>query len=259
MTERRQRVEEIPSLDHEQWIEVGRSQHEALLKLLRDLSPEDWHASTDCELWTVKDMTAHVLGAAEGFTSFRELRQQVIGSLSRRGELGSQLNAMNQVQVDDRRHLSPDELTARLEDALPKFLVLRGRVGGIGRYLPLYDPNLGAGSVRYLMDTIFSRDHFMHRIDIERATQREIAQTESDRLLVADVVVDWTRRAHAHVTLELSGDAGGSFVAGSGAIGLAADALELCRVLSGRGDISSISVDGDRDTAARWLKVGCPF
>ena len=98
----------------------------------------------------------------------------------------------------------------------------------------MWEPNLGEASVRYLMDTIYTRDVFMHRVDIARATNRPVPPADADADLVADVVRDWARRSGADVTLELLGPAGGTFVANSGAVRVVADAFEFCRLMSGR-------------------------
>ena len=48
--------------------------------------------------------------------------------------------------------------------------------------------------IAYLMDTIFTRDTWMHRGDIARATGRELVLTpDHDGRIVADVVAEWAR------------------------------------------------------------------
>ncbi|MBW3652757.1 MAG: hypothetical protein KY433_04010, partial [Actinobacteria bacterium] len=63
------------------------------------------------------------------------------------------------------------------------------------------------------------------------------------RELVADVVRDWARRSKADARLELRGPAGGSFTAGAGTSRLVADAVEFCRVLSGRGSADAFEIE----------------
>lgn len=258
--ERSQHIEEVEPLTHKEWIAAGADQNDAFLKLLRSLTPAEWTLPTDCEKWTVKDIALHVLGAAEGFTSFRELGHQFVGARRRKRELGTQLDAMNQTQVDDRRHLGEDELAALLEDKLPKFLAVRSRFGGIGKWVPMYDPYLGAINVRYLMDTIFCRDAFMHRIDVARATDRNTEFGEYEARIVADVVREWVRRARPQLRLELTGPAGGIYVLGSAPTAtLSGDAIEFSRVLSGRGSSNLFRIEGDGAAVDHWLAVGCPF
>jgi uncharacterized protein (TIGR03083 family) len=250
---------EIPGLSHDEWMRIGATQNDGLLDLLRDLSSEEWDAPTDCTLWSVKDITAHILGEAEGFTSWAEIRRQAVGGLRRRRALGSFLNGMNETQVEDRRHLSPGELIARLEQRLPRFMEVRKRLGRVGRFVPTYDPFLGATNLRYLMETIFARDAFMHRVDVARATDREVSLGTAEGSLVADVVRDWSRRHKVSARVELEGPIGGTFVAGSGSARIAGDAIEFCRVVSGRAEPDALRLSGDVDSARNWLKKGCPF
>jgi hypothetical protein len=77
----------------------------------------------------------------------------------------------------------------------------------------------------------------MHRVDISRAINRDMMLTpEHDGRLVADVVVEWARRHGKPFTLVLTGPAGGAFVAGEGGEHIELDAVEFCRILSGRAE-----------------------
>jgi uncharacterized cupin superfamily protein len=76
----------------------------------------------------------------------------------------------------------------------------------------------------------------MHRIDLVRATGAEhVLTAEHDGVIVADVVAEWGRRHGRPYTLHLTGPAGGLWSNGSGGQELELDALEFCRILSGRG------------------------
>ena len=88
----------------------------------------------------------------------------------------------------------------------------------------------------YLFDVVLTRDPWMHRVDIARATGRELELTPGhDGRIVADVVGEWARRHGRPCTLVLTGPAGGSFVAGDGAgEHHELDAVEFCRIISGR-------------------------
>lgn len=58
---------------------------------------------------------------------------------------------------------------------------------------------------------------------------------EHDGRLVADVVGEWARRHGRPFTLRLTGPAGGHFAAGGGGDEtVELDAVEFCRILSGR-------------------------
>jgi len=76
----------------------------------------------------------------------------------------------------------------------------------------------------------------MHRIDVARATGRELVLTpDHDGRIVTDVVAEWARRHGRPFLLNLTGRAGGEFVSGDGSgEQITIDATEFCRVLSGR-------------------------
>lgn len=85
------------------------------------------------------------------------------------------------------------------------------------------------------MDRIYTRDAWMHRIDITRATGRELVLTpEHDGRLVDDVVQEWSRSHGRPYRLSLTGPAGGTWTHGQGGEQMTLDAVEFCRVLSGR-------------------------
>ena len=87
----------------------------------------------------------------------------------------------------------------------------------------------------YLLDVILTRDPWMHRVDISRATSRPLVLTpEHDGRIVADVAAEWARRHGRPFRLELTGPAGGTFVNGDGGEDIRLDAVEFSRILSGR-------------------------
>jgi hypothetical protein len=106
------------------------------------------------------------------------------------------------------------------------------------RRVPLRVPQVVGDHVErwsngYLVDVILTRDTWMHRMDVARATGRLPELTaEHDGRIVADVVEEWAERHGRPYRLELTGPAGGTF--GRGAPELAMDAVDFCRVLSGR-------------------------
>ena len=75
----------------------------------------------------------------------------------------------------------------------------------------------------------------MHRVDVARATGREMELTaEHDGRIVADVVAEWARRHGMPFILTLTGPAGGTYVSGDNSEHITIDAIEFCRTLSGR-------------------------
>jgi hypothetical protein len=75
----------------------------------------------------------------------------------------------------------------------------------------------------------------MHRVDISRATGRELVLTpDHDGVLVANVVDEWAERHGSAYSLTLHGPVGGSWSRGPAGPHIELDAVEFCRILSGR-------------------------
>ena len=91
-------------------------------------------------------------------------------------------------------------------------------------------------SVGYLVDTILTRDVWMHRIDLCAAVGMPMTITaEHDGAIVADVVDEWAQRHGQPFSLTLTGTAGGVFARGHGGDELELDAIEFATIVSGRG------------------------
>jgi hypothetical protein len=60
-------------------------------------------------------------------------------------------------------------------------------------------------SLGYGTDVIFTRDAWMHRLDLARATGRDpVLTADHDGIIVADVVAEWARRHGRPYRLELT-------------------------------------------------------
>jgi hypothetical protein len=82
---------------------------------------------------------------------------------------------------------------------------------------------------------ILTRDPWMHRLDLARATGRDpVLTADHDGVIVADVVAEWARRHGQPYRLQLTGPAGGSWSSGTGNEEISMDAADFCRVISGR-------------------------
>jgi hypothetical protein len=145
---------------------------------------------------------------------------------------------MTASQVAARADRTTDELIAEAAEYGPRQANWRGGVPGLFRKAPLKQDVGGVEEtwkMGYLFDVILTRDPWMHRVDITRATGREMVLTaDHDGRLVADVVAEWARRHGQPFTLHLTGPAGGVFTQGTGGDEITIDAVEFCRTLSGR-------------------------
>ena len=223
------------SMRHGDWMTAAEEEYRRLGDLLADLDGDDWRRPTDCTEWDVREMVAHLVGAAESTASVREMRrQQKAGRTLRPGE--PDVDGMNAVQVRDRAATTPEQLRRDLADAGARGVRARRRLPAPLRALPLpFGPPLGTRPLGYLMGRIYTRDAWMHRIDIARATDREPVLTpDHDGRIVADVVAEWARAHGQPHRLTLTGPAGGTWSVGTGGEEITLDAIEFCRIASGR-------------------------
>ncbi|MGH8986572.1 MAG: maleylpyruvate isomerase family mycothiol-dependent enzyme [Acidimicrobiia bacterium] len=232
-------VEEVPALVRPEAGVLAATENRRAVELLRSLHDEDWSQPTDCLAWDVRALAAHVLGGMEAFATIREFVHQMRAGKKAAGD-GPFIDGMTAVQVRERAQLSREQLLERLAVVGPRAARARGRVPSALRSMRMKEEVGGVDEkwrFGYLLDVILTRDTWMHRVDIARATGRELVLTpDHDGRIVADVVAEWERRHNQPFTLTLTGPAGGTYVAGEGGERLALDAVEFCRILSGRAD-----------------------
>jgi uncharacterized protein (TIGR03083 family) len=240
VTETAVRVDGIAPISHREGMDLAETEYKRFADVLGQLQPEDWAKQTVNDDWNVKQLTAHVLGFAEGNASFRVFVKAMRAGKKRAQEKGYDhfVHGMNEVQVEEREHFTPAELMSRWSTMWPKALKGRRRFPPFLRWVPMdFGPVIGkkpAGS--YMMDVVFTRDTWMHRIDICRAVGIEpVLTAEHDGRLIEDMVAEWTKLYDLSVTLHLEGPAGGTFVSGNGDDELTIDAVEWIWILSGRG------------------------
>ncbi|VXB11059.1 maleylpyruvate isomerase family mycothiol-dependent enzyme [Aeromicrobium sp. 9AM] len=222
---------------------VATGAYEGLIALLETLTADDWRAPTECPGWSVTDMVGHLIGSAKAAASRRELiRQNVYGIRHASEHDGNAMDAYNALQIAEHASLAPaDKLTA-LKTVAPAAVRGRMKTPVLLRMASMSTKANGSvvdgmpprGNLGHLMDVIYSRDVFMHRVDISRAVGRDLHLNDNDRRIVEDAVGEWARRHQQPVEVVLSGPAGGKFVQGSGGPRIEMEAIEFCRVLSGR-------------------------
>jgi uncharacterized protein (TIGR03083 family) len=227
-------------LDHHQSMQVGGVEYQRFIELIHSLSPDDWNRPTDCTDWDVKAVVAHNLGNMAGNASMRENVHQMRTARKRSKANGtSMVDEMTALQVEDRASLTPDQLCDAVDTLAPKALAGRRRTPAILRRamkikLPPPHNSLTLG---FLIDQIYNRDMFMHRVDICRATGREMTvDAEHEGRIIAEIVGDWADAHGQPFNLVLDGPAGGSFQRGENGGQLRLDAVEFARIVSGRRD-----------------------
>ncbi len=220
------------AISHREWMAIADREYRLLLDMFAGLAEDDWHRRTDCDEWDVRQVLAHLVGGAVSTASLRELwRLQRLGRKFRPG-----VDGMNDVEVLERAEVSPDQLLTDLAAAAERGVRARTRIPAAIRVVRVpFGPPLGVRSIGYLMDRVYTRDAWMHRVDITRATSRPMLLTpEHDGRLVADIVREWARDHGEPFELTLTGPAGGHFAKGAGGPRLSLDAVQFCRILSGR-------------------------
>jgi uncharacterized protein (TIGR03083 family) len=228
----------IPRIVHDEAMRVAAVENERFSAQLRTFDDADWHQPTDCARWDVHALASHVVGAAAGQASPREFVRQVRKGRPLVAEVGQfWWDGMNEVQVLERAELSAGELRAEWETTSRRALRARTKLPRAIARLPLLNlpAPVGRQPVSYLFDAGFTRDIWMHRIDLARATGRPLEiDHEHDGRIVADIVAEWAGTHGEPFSLELEGPAGGSFAAGSGGEDRQLDAVEFCRILAER-------------------------
>ena len=237
-------VSTIPAIDHDEAMELQATELGRAITMLRTLDEVQWSTQTVCPDWDVRKMWLHVLGACEAGASIRENVHQMRTARKHCNEFGVSTEAgLSAVQVAERSHMTPDELVERLGLIAPKTVKGRSRTPRPMRAVKIGvdAPVVEKWRLGYLIDIIYLRDAWMHRVDTARATGAELALTaDHDGRIVADVVAEWARRHGQPFSLELTGIAGGVFTADDGVEPMVLDAVEFCSVLAGRGEATGL-------------------
>lgn len=171
----------------------------------------------------MRDVVAHVAGALEeGARRSAQLRRIVLGP--RRYPHLTRLDAINQLQVDDRRTATEPQLLAEVAALGPKAARARRR--------------------------------------LPRLVRRHLEATSTEADVVALVVRDLAHVWDGPPTrLTLTGHGAGSWRLGAGPpqASLEADAVEICRMLSGRTSSPTITAEGDPGAEARLRATRVSF
>ena len=233
------RVEQIPAIDRHEAATIAATEYQRFVDMLRTLGPDDWARPTDCAAWDVRAMAGHTLGMMRDFTSLPNVMQRTrAATKAAKAAGGPVIDSMTAMQVADTDALSNGALIAEAATTGRRAARWRTKTQPVVRMMPLKQEVGGKSEtwrMGYLLDIVLTRDPWMHRVDISRATGRPLVLTpEHDGRIVADVVAEWARRHGRPFRLELTGPAGGSFTQGDHGEDITLDAVEFCRILSGR-------------------------
>ncbi len=228
----------------------------ALIADLTQFTDTDWQRPTECTGWTVRDMVAHLVGAAEGHASVPVFfRQYAWGLRHRKDFAGSGLDAMNQKQINDQSARSNGVLLQHLRELAPRAVAGRARLSRWVGWAPItldeagswYEGMPSRTTVGELCAVVLTRDVWAHRLDLARALdQAPTIDADVDGPVVADIVADWASRHGQPFTLDLTGEAGGIFRVGESGPSLTLSALDFARMMAGR------RTDGDVPPSPLW-------
>jgi uncharacterized protein (TIGR03083 family) len=240
----------LPGLGHREAMGLAETELGRMVDCLSGLTPTDWTRPTVCAQWDVRALASHVLAMAEAQASMRQFAHDFRAASKRKD--GKMIDAMTATQVRERSTMKPGAITDRLAVVAPRAVRARRRTPAAVRWAVRMkqDPPFEAERWKfgYLVDTIFTRDTWLHRLDIARATgQPMVLSADHDGRLVSDVVAEWARRHGQRFSLRLSGPAGGTWHVGGDGDTLEMDALDFCWIV------------GSRQTGAGLLETVVPF
>jgi uncharacterized protein (TIGR03083 family) len=121
------------SADQKSLMDMAYDERADLAAFLETLTPQEWHAPSLCDGWTVKDVVAHMVSYEE-LTTF---------GLVKRFAKGRVVHA-NEVGVEEFAPMSPQELM----DFLARHLRPRGLTAGFGGMIALVDGTVHHQDIR---------------------------------------------------------------------------------------------------------------
>jgi len=238
-------VTSITRIDHDEAMQITAVENRKFAALMESLSPTQWSAPTECPLWDVRAMAAHLVGSAAGQASPREFFRQKRGGKPICKELGSPFwwDGMNELQVRERSSSTSEQLITEWTTVSAQALKSRTKMPrpiASLKLLNLPEP-VGRQPLSYLFDIGFTRDVWAHRIDIAHAIAVEPDHDAAhDGRILADIIAEW---AHIHgepFTLVLDGPAGGTFVQGTGGEEVHISVVDFVRTLAERTTASGV-------------------
>jgi uncharacterized protein (TIGR03083 family) len=223
---------------------LARTEYERVSAALANLEDADWHLPTACPEWDVRELGCHLVGmAAMASTPLEIARQQKAAKAVHATRGGPMIDSLTHVQVSERATWRPEQVVAGAASVGPRAVRGRRLLLTLAGRAKLADPQQVNGrdelwTIGYLLGTILTRDPWMHRMDLARATGREpVLTADHDGVIVDDVVREWAGRHGRPYRLELTGAAGGRWASAeqpSNTETISMDTIDFCRILSGR-------------------------
>ena len=238
-------VASITRIDHDEAMRITAVENRKFAELMESLSPTQWSTLTECTLWDVRAMAAHLVGSAAGQASPREFLRQKRGGKPICSELGSPFwwDGMNELQVRERAPATTEQLISEWTTVSAKALKSRTKmprpIAGL-KLLNLPEP-VGRQPLSYLFDIGFTRDVCAHRNVIAHAIAVEPDHDAAhDGRILADIIAEWAATHREPFTLVLAGPAGGTFAHGTGGDEVHISVVDFVRTLAERTPASGV-------------------
>jgi len=234
-------------MDRRTAMRLAADEYDRFATALAALDDADWAKPTACTEWDVRQVACHTVGMAEMAGGLREGNRQrgIAGEEATRNGIEF-IDALTDLQVRERADWEPARVVQGMREAGPRAARGRRRTPFFVRRRTVPVPQFVNGSpedwtIGYMVDTILTRDPWMHRTDLSAATGRPMDLTpEHDGAIVADAVAEWAERHGRSYSLTLTGPAGGSWTTGEDGPTIEMGAIEFCRVISGRGTTEGV-------------------
>jgi uncharacterized protein (TIGR03083 family) len=159
----------IPRIKHDEAMAITEVENDRLGAVLADVTPEQWTLPTDCTRWDVRAVVVHLVASAEAQASPAEMVKLTKAGPKLMAEIDGiyPVDGINEAALRARTHLTPAELPALWRSVAGKALQARQRIPAPIRALPLLRlaPKVWK-PVGYLYDIGFTRDAWMHRVDL---------------------------------------------------------------------------------------------
>ena len=234
-----------PVLERGAAMTLAATEYTRTAALFESLTPSQWTLPTDCPGWDVRAVAGHVLGMAQMTATLPALARQQMAAQKGSKQTGTvMIDVLTALQVAQNADLSPAQVVAAMRAAGPKAARLRRKMPAFVRSRTMPGAmTVGDAQERwtlgFLFDIILTRDPFMHRLDISRATGVPVqAALAHEGVIVDDIVREWAARHGRPYTLSLSGPAGGTW--GGEGENITMDAFDFCRTISGRGPAAGL-------------------
>ena len=234
-----------PVLDRQAAMTSAATEYARAVTLLESVTAGQWALPTDCPGWDVRAVAGHMLGMAQMTATLPALASQQMAAQKGAKKTGTaMIDVLTALQVAKNASLSTAQVVTAMRATGPKAARLRRKMPAFIRSRTMPGAmTVGDAQERwtlgFLFDIILTRDPFMHRLDISRATGIPVQATPAhEGVLVDDIVREWAARHGRPYTLTLSGPAGGTW--GGEGEHITMDAFDFCRTVSGRGPATGL-------------------